>query len=459
MNPKILIVDDDDFTIKVLARLFRGKPVDISIAGSGSEARRLLGNNDYNLILMDQRLPDAKGLDLLREVRQSRPRQMAILITAFADARDAVRAVREGLFDYLIKPFENLEELEAVIEKGIEVDRAYREIDALRKNLNVRTDGPIFIGHAPAVEQMLRKVEQVAPLDTSVLIEGESGTGKEIVARIIHAHSFRNENRLIEVNCGALSEQLLESTLFGYEKGAFTGADKATPGCLEEAHGGTLFLDEIADMSSKLQSSLLRVLQERSFTRLGSTKVRNSDFRLICATNKLLIDEINEGRFRDDLYYRINVIAVSLPPLRERKVDIVPLALHFLEHYNMKFDKEVGPFVPEAIEVFEGLAWPGNVRQLQHAVERIVALHPGGPISGKDISSLVKESGGEQLSLQIHTNYQDAKDVFERDYFSRLLDLTEGNVSKAARMAGMSRQNFYDRMRKIGLSDKPHTCQ
>jgi transcriptional regulator with PAS, ATPase and Fis domain len=257
----------------------------------------------------------------------------------------------------------------------------------------------------------------------------------------------------MEINCGAVSEQLLESTLFGYEKGAFTGAIKMTRGYLEEADGGTLFLDEIADMSSKLQSSLLRVLQEHTFTRIGSTDLRSSDFRLVCATNKRLMDEVRAGRFREDLFYRINVVTLEPAPLRERREDIVPLTVHFLEHFNDKFSKRVGPLTPEALYVLEGSNWPGNVRQLQHAIERVVALHGDGPISAADLACLAQDIADEEESTDgALLSYQKARELFERDYLKRLMEQAKGNVSEAARLSGIPRQNLYVRMKRWGES-------
>lgn len=452
MTNKVLIVDDDQYTLTLLDGLFRGGRATIRMARTADEARRCFREEEFNLILMDQRLPDGNGLDLLKEMRAERPRQMAILITAYADVRDAVRAVREGLFDYLTKPFENLEELEAVTERALELDRAYREIDSLRATLREGDSAPMMIGTSPQMENFLQQIKQVAPLDVSVLLEGESGTGKDLAARLLHSLSPRRDNRFLCVNCGALSEQLLESTLFGYDKGAFTGAAKNTPGLLEEADGGTLFLDEIADMSTKLQSSLLTALQEHTFCRLGSSTLRNSDFRLVCATNKQLSNEVKEQRFREDLYYRINVVAFKIPPLRERKGDVFRLANHFLTHFNSKFGKNVGPFAPDAIHLMERFPWPGNVRQLGHAIERIVALHDDGSIGATDFADLQDvlhpdgEAGGTARA------YRDERAQFERDYMRRLLRDAEGNMSEAARLSGVSRQNLYVRMKRWNLS-------
>jgi two-component system, NtrC family, response regulator AtoC len=448
----ILVVDDDKYTRTLLDEIFRDGPAKAQFACDVAEARSLFAATDFNLIIMDQRLPDGNGLDLLREMRAERPQQVAILITGYADVHDAVRAVREGLFDYLTKPFDNIEELEAVAEKALELDRAYREINSLRESLLSGADVPIHIGHSAAMLALHNKINQVAPLDVTVLIEGESGTGKELAARSIYAKSPRSKERFLEVNCGALSEQLLESTLFGYEKGAFTGATKTTSGYLEEADGGTLFLDEITDMSPKLQSSLLRVLQERTFTRLGSAQVISSDFRLLCATNKRLADEVKAGNFREDLFYRVNVVALELLPLRERIEDIVPLAVHFLEYFNGKFSKEVGPLTPEALHLLERYPWPGNVRQLQHTIERAVALHGGGPVSSVDLDDISEDLIDDETADGAVISYQKERETFERDYLARLLEKADGNVSEAARLSGIPRQNLYVRMKRWGLS-------
>ncbi|WP_394756902.1 sigma-54-dependent transcriptional regulator [Rhodoferax sp.] len=454
MLPKILVVDDDRYTRTLIEQLMR-KSAQVHLAENGEEARKLFDAIDFNLVLMDQRLPMDKGLELLREFRAQRPKLVAILITGFADVRDAVAAVREGLFDYLTKPFEDLEALEAVIGKALEIDSAYREIDSLRARLAIESGAPDVIGQSPAMERLLGQVREVAALDTTVLLEGESGTGKDVIAKLIHVWSLRSSKPYLEVNCGGLPESLLESLLFGYEKGAFTGAGQANPGYFEKAHGGNLFLDEIADMSPKLQSSLLRVLQDHSFCRIGSTQPRSTDFRLICATNRALVGEVKAGRFREDLYYRINVVALSLPPLRERGDDIIHLAVHFLDRYNSKFGKQCGPFTPAAVRALEACRWPGNVRELQHCIERVVALEPDGVIDARHLRPTCGEQTGpgtqdSALSLPALA-YQDARAEFERDYMRRLLEAAGGNMSEAARSSGIPRQNLYVRMKRWGF--------
>jgi two-component system response regulator AtoC len=453
MLPRVLVVDDDHYTRTLIDRLI-GKTAEVSLASDGAEARKLFAAVDFNLVLMDQRLPADNGIELLREFRARRPKLVGILMTGYADVRDAVAAVREGVFDYLTKPFEDLESLEAVIGKALELDSAYREIDGLRARLDAGDATVTVIGQSAAMERMLGLVRQVAGLDTTVLLEGESGTGKELVAKLVHTWSPRAAKPFLEVNCGGLPETLLESLLFGYEKGAFTGASVASTGYFERADGGTLFLDEIADMSPKLQSSLLRVLQDHQCTRIGSSQARHADFRLICATNRALAGEVKVGRFREDLYYRINVVAVRLPPLRERAGDVIRLATHFLDHFNEKFGKACGPLTPAAVNALESGAWPGNVRQIKHCIERAVALHPGGPIDAVHLcapgcAQVDDQPGQEPLAPSLA--YEEARARFERDYLQDILARAGGNVSEAARMSGIPRQNLYVRMKRWGV--------
>jgi transcriptional regulator with GAF, ATPase, and Fis domain len=335
------------------------------------------------------------------------------------------------------------------------LDRAYREIDSLRNRLAAESGAPEVVGQSPAMQRLMGQIRQVAGLDTTVLLEGESGTGKDVIAKLIHAWSLRSTKPYLEVNCGGLPESLLESLLFGYEKGAFTGASQATPGYFEKADGGNLFLDEIADMSPKLQSSLLRVLQDHCFSRIGSTQQRTTDFRLICATNRSLAGEVKAGRFREDLYYRINVVAVQLPPLRERDGDIIRLAVHFLDRYNTKFGKQCGPFTPAAVRALETCQWPGNVRELQHCIERVVALLPGGTIDAIHLSPTCDPRPVvgqiEPVAPAQALAYQEARTEFERDYLRRLLEAAGGNISEAARLSGTPRQNLYVRMKRWGF--------
>jgi len=449
MKAKILLVDDDHFIHQLFKGLLRPADFELTVAETLDEARAKFRAGNFNLVVLDQRLPDGNGLDFFVEVRAKCPQQIVILITGYAAVQDAVRAVREGLFDYLTKPFENIDELEAVVLKALEIDRAYREISELRIAVNGTTEQPMF-GNSPQISKLLTQVKHLAPLDTSVVIEGESGTGKEVFAKLIHSASSRAKVPMVAVNCGALQESLLEAALFGYEKGAFTGADKTTGGYFEQADGGTLFLDEITDMSPKLQASLLRVLQEHCFSRLGSAVQKSSDFRLICATNKSLQAEVKSGRFRSDLYYRINVVTLRIPALREHREDILPLALYFLTHFNQKFKKNAGPFTPSANIAMDNAGWPGNIRELRHAVERAVAVNTGGPIGPADMDLAVSQDAGPIASWE-PCSLVDAREEFERKYFSNLLKWANGSMAEAARLSGIARQNLYGHINRLGL--------
>jgi two-component system response regulator HydG len=458
MKSKILLVDDDPFTRKLFENLYRpGGPIELVTAASVAQARQAFDLGDFHLAILDQRLPDGNGLDLFAEMRRLRPRQTALMITGHAEVRDAMRAVREGLFDYLTKPFENLEELEAVIAKALEMDRAYREIADLKEILTAQSGDPIIISHSVAMEQLMVQMRQAAPLDTTVLVEGESGTGKEVIAKLLHSLSPRAKGPMKALNCGALSESLIEAALFGYEKGAFTGAVKTTAGYFEEADNGTILLDEIADMSPKLQVSLLRVLQEGTIVRLGSTVQRPSNFRLICATNKPLEQEVAAGRFRSDLYYRINVVPLRVPPLRERRDDILPLCLFFLAHFNRKFNKNAGPLQGDAIATLENAHWAGNVRELKHTIERAVVVNAGGSVHSADLG--VSSAAGDAVapSVAVQTQllpYREARLLFERAYFTNLMQAADGNVSEASRISGVARQNIYGHMERAELVSK-----
>lgn len=453
MTAKILLVDDDPFTRKLFANLLRGDAYELVTATGVAEARQVFESGDFNLVILDQNLPDGNGLALFSDMRRLRPRQTALMITGYAKVNDAMRAVREGLFDYLIKPFENLEELETVILKALEMDRAYREIADLREILTAGSGEPIVISHSPAMERLFVQLRQSAPLDTTVLVEGESGTGKEVVAKMLHSLSPRSRGPFKALNCGALPESLIEAALFGYEKGAFTGAIKNTAGYFDDANNGTIFLDEIADMSPKLQVSLLRVLQEGTFERLGSTVQRTSDFRLICATNRPLGDEVAAGRFRSDLYYRLNVIRLRVPPLRERREDILPLSLFFLDQYNRKFNKQAGPLPPEVIALLESARWAGNVRELKHTIERAVVTNAGGAISAEDLGVEAASEKGVDLPTG-PLPYREALARFDRGYFSDLLRVANGNVSEASRLSGIARQNIYGHLERAGIVTK-----
>lgn len=454
MRPKILLVDDDPYTQQLFKGLLRADDTELCVAGNLAEARNEFHSADFNLVLLDQRLPDGNGLEFFKEMRAQRPQQVTILITGHADLRDAIGAVRAGLFDYLTKPFKNLDELSATIGRALEMDRAYREINNLQTLLEARPGRPVTVGRSASMQKLLQQVQRIAPLDTKVLIEGESGTGKELIARSIHDLSPRSKKPFIGLNCGGLSEALLEATLFGYEKPAFTSGATATPGYIEEAAGGTLLLDELGELSPKLQLSLLRVLQESTYSRLGSGTQRTSDFRLICTSSTSLEDRIKAGHFRSDLYYRINVNLVRVPPLRERQEDILSLALFFLDQFNRKFGKAAGPFVPEALEALKASPWTGNVRELRHVIERAVVVNARGPIVVADLGLGEHDRAAGDQETGSMASFEEARKRFERAYFVDLLHSTGGNVSEAARQSQISRQALHRYLKHLGIVTK-----
>jgi len=452
---KILLVDDDSFVRQLFKGLLRTNEIALRTASNCAEARREFRTTDFNLVILDQRLPDGKGLELFSEMRAERPQQLAILITGYGEIREAVSALRMGLFDYLTKPFENLDELDAAIRRALETDRAYREIISLREELQANDRHPPIIGRSGKIERLLLQAKQIAPLDTTVLIEGESGTGKELLARQIHRQSTRSNGPFLEINCGGVSETLLEATLFGTEQGVFASGAEPSSGYFEKADGGTLLLDEISDMGAKLQASLLRVLQERSFARVGGTVLRTSNFRLICTTNKTLVDEIKAERFRSDLYYRINVVAMRVPPLRERREDISVLALYFLDQFNCKFGKSVPGLTPAAMAMLESAYWAGNVRELQHAIERAVAVSTDQFITPIELGMSERKADiPESAITDPALSFREARERFEKEYFTKLLQSAGGNVSEAARRAGIARQNLYSYVERLNIIKK-----
>lgn len=454
MKSKILLVDDDPYTQRLFEGLLRRDGVELRVAANLVEARKQFRSADFNLILLDQRLPDGNGLDFFKEMRALQPQQVVILITGHADLQDAIGAVRGGLFDYLTKPFRNLDELSAIIDRALEMDRAYREISDLQATLAARPGRPVIVGRSAVMQKLLQQVQRTAPLDTTVLIEGESGTGKELIAREIHELSPRSKERYIGLNCGGLSDSLLEATLFGYKKPAFASDAKITPGYLEEATGGTLVLDEIGELGPKLQSSLLRVLQERKFSRLGGLTHLTSDFRLICTSSASLEDRVKAGDFRSDLYYRINVNLLRVPALRERREDILSLALLFLDQFNSKFDKKAGPLVPEALAALETAPWAGNVRELQHVIEHAVVVNVRGPIVVADLGLGANDRAAGYYEAARPASFEEARERFERAYFIDLLHSVGGNVSEAARQSHISRQALHRYLKQLGIVTK-----
>ena len=357
---------------------------EVQEASNGNAAIEKLHDSYFDVVLSDLRMGGSDGMDVLRTTRALHPTTAVILMTAFGSVNTAVEAMKIGAFDYVQKPFE-IEEMEVKIEKALEVKRLKHELEYLRGTQQDIYEFDRIVGSSPALQSVLDIVKKVAKSNTTVLIRGETGTGKELIAGAIHHNSLRNARNFVKVNCAALQENLLESELFGHEKGAFTGADKQRIGRFEQADGGTLFLDEIGDMSPSTQAKILRVLQEHEFERLGGTRTLRVDVRLIAATNRDLPAMVQTGQFREDLYYRLNVVAIEMPPLRERKDDIVPLANSFIQRFSGELKKKIDGLEPEAQKLLMRYNWPGNIRELQNTIERAMLLAEGRALAGDDL--------------------------------------------------------------------------
>ena len=398
---RILIADDHDALRRGLARGLTEAGHEVDEASNGNAAIERLHDSHFDVVLSDLRMGGSDGLDVLRTTKALHPTTAVILMTAFGSVTTAVEAMKIGAFDYVQKPFE-IEEMEVKIEKALEVKRMKNELDYLRHTQQDIYEFDRIIGSSQALQRVLDMVRKVAKSNTTVLIRGETGTGKELIAGSIHHNSLRTSRNFVKVNCAALQENLLESELFGHEKGAFTGADKQRIGRFEQADGGTLFLDEIGDMSPSTQAKILRVLQEHEFERLGGTRTLRVDVRLIAATNRDLSAMVQSGLFREDLYYRLNVVSIEMPPLRERKDDIVPLAGFFIKRFTAELKKKMDGIDADAQKLLMRYNWPGNIRELENTIERAVLLAEGSAIAGNDLRlGEVPTSGGsrEQSSV------------------------------------------------------------
>ena len=445
----ILAVDDDPNILQVLEMRLLSGGYTVSTAADAADVRRLLETQAFDLVLLDLRLGDSDGIELMETVHAVHPGLPVIILTAYGTIQTAVDAMRRGAFGYLTKPFEG-RELLVQVEKALEQQRLSQEVHRLRSMVKDAYSFENIIGRSAAIQGVLDQVSQAAQSESSVYIEGQSGTGKELIAKTLHMCSPRREGPFVAINCAAIPETLLESELFGYEKGAFTGADRNRKGLMAEAHGGTFFLDEISEMPLSMQVKLLRVLEERAFFPVGGRKTVNVDIRIIAASNKHLETEIHKGTFREDLFYRIHVIPIKLPTLRERREDIPLLARHFLEKYARIMSKDIKGFSAAAMRKLMTYAWPGNVRELENTIECAVALSDSASIRDQAIlrHPFQVPAGNTVLPLK------DAKADFERNYLSKLLESTRGNISQASKMAGKYRADFYNLLKKHGLDPK-----
>ncbi len=440
----ILIVDDEPVVRESLGKWFREEGYAVATAESATEALTLLAGRRFDLALVDIKMPGVSGMELQEKLRTSAPELLVIIMTGYASVETAVQALKNGAYDYVTKPFDP-EEIAHVVRNALSHRHAERENVRLREAVAEVSAGSVLIGQGSAMQRVLHAVETVGPTEATVLITGESGTGKELVARAIHAASPRRFNPLVAIHCGALTETLLESELFGHEKGAFTGAQYRRKGKFEIAEGGTVLLDEIGDISLKTQTDLLRVLQEREITRVGGSHPIAVDFRCIAATNRSLESLIEEGSFRPDLFYRLNVFRIEVPPLRERREDIPLLVEHFLEHFSRSMNKKMTGVSPGAMLILQEYHWPGNVRELENAVERAMVV------------GSVPELREDDFTLKLGTHSTDARRLedVERDHILRVLEETAGNKTRAAAILGIDRVTLHNKLKKYGWTKTP----
>lgn len=461
-NPRILVVDDESTLRTALFRVFDRKGYQVVTASRIEEAKQLTPNEQpLDLAIVDLNLPDGHGLDLLTHLKQTHPQSEIIILTGNASIEMAMKATQQGAFHFMTKPF-SIEELISIATRALNHRQLQQENQQLRSELNMKYQFEQIVGQSEGIRQVLDLVGRVADSDSTVLVTGESGTGKELIARSIHYNSSRSQQPFVAINCGAIPAELLESELFGHMKGAFTGAINNRIGRFEMADGGTLFLDEIGDMEPALQVKLLRVLQERSFEPVGSTKTVQVNVRVIAATNKNLENSVEEGNFREDLYYRLNVIPISIPSLRERRTDVPLLAAHFLNHFNRTKNRGLTGFAADAMECLMSYAWPGNIRELENLVERLAILKGQGQIEINDLpakyraQAVATASVSESFSLpEDGLDFNTAVDRFENQLILQALEKTGWNRNQAAILLKLNRTTLVEKMKKKGLKP-PH---
>ncbi|TLD41321.1 MAG: Response regulator of zinc sigma-54-dependent two-component system [Candidatus Jettenia ecosi] len=446
-KPSLLLVDDDKNTLDGLVKILMHDGYTVSGAVSGYDALNLLSRKNFDIIVTDMKLPGMGGISLIHEIRKREESVAIVVITAYSSVKTAVEAIKCGADDYLTKPI-NIEELKVVLEKLWEKQQLIAQNRILKEKLKDRYKFSELVGSTSQMQQIFHMIEDVAPSTASILILGETGTGKELVANAIHYQSDRSARPFIALHCAALSEGVLESELFGHEKGAFTGAIQTRKGRFEMADGGTLFLDEVGEMSLKVQVKLLRVLEKGEFERVGGEKTLKVDVRFIAATNRDLEREVSEGRFREDLFYRLNVITINLPPLRERRDDIPILSNFFVIKYTKKYKKEIKGFTPEAMDALCAYHWPGNVRELENVIERAIVLckkntlsvdHlPGNVIPNKDDISVIKIPLGISLKEA------------EKEIIQKTLLMAQGSKKEAAKILGISNRKIEYKVKEWG---------
>jgi len=442
-QPALLVVDDEFSVRDSLDSWFRRDGYRTGTAESAEAALRMLQESSWDVVLADIRMPGMDGLELQRRIHEIDPDIPVVLITAFASVESAVQALKAGAFDYVTKPIDP-DELSHLVQRALERRRLKSENEGMKRHIDEMAPFEQIVGRSPQMRKVLEMVRSVADTDATVLIRGESGTGKELIAQAIHAASRRRYFPIVPVNCGALAESLLESELFGHEKGAFTGAQYRRKGRLEMADGGTLFLDEIGTVGLKTQVELLRVLETKTFTRLGGSRPIEVDFRTLCATNQNLERLVEEGRFREDLYYRVNVVSIVLPPLRERPEDIPALAESFLHRYASRMNRPFESIAPEAMEILIAQDWPGNCRELANVIERALVVGEPPTVRPRDLALRPATNGTAR-------NGTESLHDVEKEHVARVLDKHDWNITRSAVVLGIDRATLYNKIKKYGL--------
>lgn len=439
---KVLIVDDEKGMREFLTILLEKEGHETVEASSGREAIDRLREIDFDLVITDIKMAHVDGLQVLEAVHELCPHTPVIMITAFASTETAVEAMKKGAYDYIIKPFK-IDEMKLIIKNALKKRHLERENQYLKRKLAEKDQPPLLIGRGPQMTKLFELIQKVTDEKSTVLITGESGTGKELVARAIHMQSSRCYKPFLTVNCGALPEQLLESELFGHQKGAFTGAISTKIGLLEAAHGGTFFFDEIGEMPLALQVKLLRVLQEKEFKRIGGTQNIKVDIRILAATNRNLKQAVEEGHFREDLFYRLNVILIEVPPLRKRREDIPLLVDHFIQKYSQERQRQPKRISPQVMELFDSYSWPGNVRELENMIERAMILESGDTITPASLPEHIRERTPLEVRKrgdfpQTGIDLKKVLDDIERDFLLKALAKEQGRIKRAARLLNLS---------------------
>lgn len=446
---KILVVDDEIKTCEILKTFFEKEGYRVITANSGDSALEKFQKEEIDVVITDVKMPKISGMELLKKIKESGRETPVIIITAYGDVKSAVEAIKEGAYYYILKPYE-LEEIKVIVERALKDISLKKEVKILKEQLKEKYNFENIIGKSKKMLEIFNIIRQVADTDASILITGETGVGKELIARAIHYNSRRRNKLFLALNCSALPANLLESELFGYCKGAFTDAYKDKEGYLEMADGGTIFLDEIGEMPTSLQTKLLRVLENNEFMRLGGTKPIKVNVRFISATNQNLKEKIEKNEFREDLYYRLNVVPIQIPPLRERKEDIPVLIQYFLNKYNREYNKNV-KFSEKVIQSLLEYSFPGNVRELENLVERSVILANSEIVDKIDIFTSAGDEEFSFFDLDYHSAKEKILSEFEKKYFQEILKRANNNISQAAKLAKIHRVNLYNKIKELGL--------